>query len=200
MRLIPVWLAVAVAGGSWWILREAARGPMVASQATITITPDASQTTATSPKTSDFPVTWNGDQPTEVNLDEYRLRVDGDVSNPLKLTLDNLRAMFSVQRTLKIICMLGWAAEVSWEGIPLSDLLSLAGTPKKIDHITVESVTGYKRMMSSDEVAKPDNIIALKAGGVPLTVEHGYPARLVAPTRIGADWVKYVGRITCTSR
>jgi DMSO/TMAO reductase YedYZ molybdopterin-dependent catalytic subunit len=42
-------------------------------------------------------------------------------------------------------------------------------------------------------------MIALKAGGAPLTVDHGYPARLVAPTRLGEDWVKYVVKITATS-
>jgi DMSO/TMAO reductase YedYZ molybdopterin-dependent catalytic subunit len=130
----------------------------------------------------------------------YRLRVDGDVTNPLDLTLDDLRAMPSVQRTLNIHCVLGWAANVPWEGIPLSHLLSLAGAPQKIANVTVESVTGYTTIMSPDEAVNPDNMIALKAGGVPLSVEHGYPARLVAPTRDGLDWVKYVGRITCTKK
>ena len=120
-----------------------------------------------------------------MNLHDYRLKVDGDVSNPLDLTLDDLRAMSSVQRTLNIGCVLGWAADVPWEGIPLSHLLSLAGAPAKIAHVTVASVTGYAMTMGSDEAANPDNMIALKAGGVPLTVEHGYPARLVVPTRSG---------------
>jgi DMSO/TMAO reductase YedYZ molybdopterin-dependent catalytic subunit len=222
IRLVPLGLAAALAGGSWWFFREVASGPMIESEATVTTTSEASQTTvATTPETSqasvtttteasqgtveaskafDFPVTWNGDQPTKVNLHDYRLKVDGDVSNPLDLALDDLRAMSSVQRTLNIGCVLGWAADVPWEGIPLSHLLSLAGAPAKIAHVTVESVTGYTMTMGPDEVANPDNMIALKAGGVPLTVEHGYPARLVAPTRSGLDWVKYVERITCASK
>jgi DMSO/TMAO reductase YedYZ molybdopterin-dependent catalytic subunit len=43
-------------------------------------------------------------------------------------------------------------------------------------------------------------MIALKAGGIPLTVEHGFPARLVAPARLGLEWIKYVNRITCTNK
>ena len=185
MKLIPV-VAVAVAGGSWWFLIGAGRTRRA-----------PSQPTATTSKAFDFPVTWDRDQPTKVNLDDYRLKVDGDVSNPLELALDDLYAMPNVQRTLKIECVGGWTADVPWEGIPLAYLLSLAGPPEKIAYITVESVTGYKRTIGTDEVANPDNMIALKAGGVPLTVEHGYPARLVAPTKYGLDWVKYVGRITC---
>ena len=221
IRLVPLALAAALAGGSWWFFREVATEPMKASQATVTTTSETSQTiaattsetsqtteatseasqaTVTASKAFDFPVTWNGDQPTKLDPNDYRLRVDGDVTNPLDLTLDDLRAMPSLQRTLNIRCVLGWAADVPWEGVPLSHLLSLAGAPQKIANVTVESVTGYTMIMSPDEAANPDNMIALKAGGVPLSVEHGYPARLVAPTRAGLDWVKYVGRITCTKK
>jgi DMSO/TMAO reductase YedYZ molybdopterin-dependent catalytic subunit len=71
---------------------------------------------------------------------------------------------------------------------------------KDIASVTVEGITCYKMALSSDEAANSGNIIALKAGGIPLTVEHGYPARLVASTRLGLDWVKYVTRITCASK
>jgi len=190
IRLIPLGLAATFAGGLWWFFREAAREPATKSKAAVT-----------NSNTYDFPVTWNGDRPTEVSLEGYRLRVDGDVLKPLELTLDDLLSMSSAQRKLRIDCVDGWTAEVLWEGIPLSYLLRLAGAaPEKIAYVTVESVTGYKTTMSSElgEITNPDNMIALKAGGLPLTVEHGYPARLVAPTKWGMGWVKYVRRITCT--
>jgi DMSO/TMAO reductase YedYZ molybdopterin-dependent catalytic subunit len=52
--------------------------------------------------------------------------------------------------------------------------------------------------ISQDDAANPLTIIALKAGSVPLNDEHGYPTRLVLPTRPGLEWVKQVSRITCT--
>lgn len=187
IKLVPV-LALAVAGGSWWLLGRTTRAPNTVSQATTSIA-------------SDFPVTWNGDLPTKIDLNDYRLRVDGDVSNPLQLAVDDLYAMSEVQKTLKIQCVEGWAADVLWEGIPILYLLSKAGaTPKSIAHVTVQSITGYNAILSSDEVTNPDNMIALKAGGIPLTVEHGFPARLVAPARLGLEWIKYVNRITCTNK
>jgi DMSO/TMAO reductase YedYZ molybdopterin-dependent catalytic subunit len=199
IRLIPV-VAVAVASGSWWFLTQTAREPMMTSQATVT-TSETSQATPTSLTAFDFPVTWNGDRVTKVDSNEYRLRIDGDVSKPLELTLEELYAMSNIQENLEIQCVEGWAADVLWDGIPLSYLLSRAGASlKNIAHVTVESITGYSTTLSSDEVANSDNIIALKAGGAPLTLEHGYPARLLAPTRSGLHWVKCVGRITCTNK
>ena len=187
IKLVPV-LALAVAGGSWWFLGRTTREPNTASQRTTSIA-------------SDFPVTWNGDQPTKIDLNDYRLRVDGDVSNPLQLTVDDLYAMSDVQKTLKIQCVEGWAADVLWEGIPILYLLSKAGaTPKSIAQVTVQSITGYNAILSPDDVANTDNMIALKAGGIPLTVDHGFPARLVVPARLGIEWIKYVNRITCTNK
>jgi DMSO/TMAO reductase YedYZ molybdopterin-dependent catalytic subunit len=147
----------------------------------------------------DFQVTWNGDSPTQVNLEDYRLIVDGDVSNPLQLSLEDLSRMPSVQKTVNIACVTGWNRDVPWEGILVSYLLGQAGAPKDIDHLTFESVTGYKIDVSGSDLSNPYNMIALKAGGAPLTIDHGYPARLVAPTRPGEDWVKYVVRITAAS-
>ncbi len=82
----------------------------------------------------------------------------------------------------------------------ITHLLEQAGLPvDKVASVTVKGVTGYSRTLSPDEVANLDFMIALKVGGAPLTVDHGYPARLVAPTRQGLDWVKYVDEITATS-
>ena len=81
--------------------------------------------------------------------------------------------------------MEGWSAGVPWEGIPLLDLLRQAGMSlTNINHVTITAITGYSTTLSSDEVANLDFMIALKAGGAPLTVDHGYPARLVMPTRV----------------
>jgi DMSO/TMAO reductase YedYZ molybdopterin-dependent catalytic subunit len=184
-----------------WVSEKTEEEPTATSQATMRTTSVAPQATATTAETFDFPVDWNGDRTTKVNPNDYRLKIDGDVSNPLELALKELYSMPNVRRTLKIRCENGWTADVPWEGITLSYLLSQAGASlESIANARVESITGYSRTVSSDEIADPDNIIALKAGGAPLTVEHGYPARLVLPARFGFDWVKYVARIRCENR
>jgi DMSO/TMAO reductase YedYZ molybdopterin-dependent catalytic subunit len=200
IKLIPG-VAVVAIGGAWWFLVQTARKqrPMGASQVA-TVVSQLTPVTATTPAGFEFPVTWNGDQPSTINSDTYRLNIDGDVPNPLKLKLEELYAMTAVQKTLTIRCVEGWEANVPWEGIPLSYLLEHAGSsPNSIAHVTISAITGYSTTLSSDEVANLDNMIALKVGGAPLTIDHGYPARFVAPSRLGEDWVKYVSRITCTS-
>jgi DMSO/TMAO reductase YedYZ molybdopterin-dependent catalytic subunit len=191
IKLAPIGVAVSVA--SWWLVKQE-KLPTSPSASENT---SSSQTKAPTVEPSNFPVTWNGDIPQNVDPRDYRLRVDGDVANPLQLTLEELEAMPSVEKSLPIRCVEGWSATVLWEGIPLSYLLSQAGAPAKFDHVTVESIAGYTSKISQIVVANSNTMIALKAGAIPLTTDHGYPARLVLPGAHGLDWVKQVGRITC---
>lgn len=192
LMLIPV-AGVAVASAAWWFLgKETARN--------FDFPAMEWKSSGNGPTMGmfDFPVTWNGDAPTEVNLKDYRLRVEGDVSNPLELSIEELQALPTINRRLTINCVEGWSAEVTWEGIPVSDLLRMAGAPKDIGQVTIGSVTGYNTRISGSDVANPDNMIALRADPAPLTIDHGYPARLVVPDKPGSEWVKYVNRIECT--
>lgn len=155
----------------------------------------SSQSTETTERAFDFPVSWNGGEPINVDSKQYRLIVDGNVSNPLQLTLEELYAMPSLSVSSTIHCIEGWSALVVWEGIALSRLLSLAGAGD-FSQIRIESLTGYAMEIDQTDAAKA--MIALKAESLPLKIEHGYPARLVLPGTIGFGWVKYVAKITCT--
>jgi DMSO/TMAO reductase YedYZ molybdopterin-dependent catalytic subunit len=193
LKLVPLGVAISVA--SCWFLEQ--KTPTISSGTVQNAS--SSQSTIATGGTSDFPEAWaeHTDHPI-VDSRDYLLRVDGDVSNPLQLTLEQLYAMPSVSQSSTITCVEGWSALVAWEGIPLSRLLSLAGAPNEFSHVMVESITGYVMKISQDDAASPRTIIALKAGSAPLNDEHGYPTRLVLPTRPGLEWVKQVSRITCT--
>ena len=182
LKFVPVGVALTVA--SWW-------GLTGGNTRTLPVN-------TREESTKDFPEAWSehADHPV-VDSRNYSLKVDGDVLTPLQLTLEELYAMSSVSQSSTIACVEGWNALVLWEGIPLLHLLSLAGAPKELDHVTVESVTGYSTRVAQNDATDSRTMIALKAALAPLSDEHGYPARLVLPTRPGYEWVKQVARITC---
>jgi DMSO/TMAO reductase YedYZ molybdopterin-dependent catalytic subunit len=191
LKLAP--LGVAVSAVSLWVLKEK-------TQITSSGTAErVSSSESTPTETYDFPETWaeHVDHPI-VDRKDYLLKIDGDVSKPLQLTLEELYAMPSVNQSSTITCVEGWSALVPWEGIPLIRLLTQAGAPSKFSHVTVESITGYTTKITQDDAADPRTIIALKAGSAPLNDEHGYPTRLVLPKKAGLEWIKQVSRITCT--
>ncbi|MGH7930275.1 MAG: molybdopterin-dependent oxidoreductase, partial [Candidatus Binatia bacterium] len=93
-----------------------------------------------------------------------------------------------------IDCTGGWYSVQEWQGVKVSRLLALAGLKSGAGSVTFESVTGYDRRHSMDEVE--GYLLATKVGGDTLSHGHGFPARLVAPDQRGFGWVKWVKRIT----
>ena len=139
-----------------------------------------------------FPVvSWLNDAPPDIDASGWRLAVTGAVERELALAYEDLDPRRGV--TAVIDCTGGWYSEQDWRGVPLSDLLDLAGTHPEAASVTVTSATGYYRRFSMDEAR--GYVLATHVGGSPLSRGHGYPARLVAPDKRGFEWVKWVTSI-----
>jgi hypothetical protein len=128
----------------------------------------------------------------------YRLVVDGAVARRLELSLADLRALPQRGATLPIACVEGWSASARWRGVPVRDLLVLAGVdgPARVE---VESLqpSGLYRMsaLNADQVADADTLLAIELDERPLHIDHGYPARLIGPNRPGVAQTKWVHRL-----
>jgi DMSO/TMAO reductase YedYZ molybdopterin-dependent catalytic subunit len=128
----------------------------------------------------------------------YRLVVDGRVTRPLALSLDELRGMPQHEAILPIACVEGWSYSARWRGIRVRDLLHLAGA-RPLAHARVESLESYSIYGSSPlnrlQAHDPDTLLALELDGNPLAPDHGYPLRLIGPNRPGVDQTKWVHRL-----
>ncbi len=128
----------------------------------------------------------------------YRLSVGGEVATPLTLTLEELRALPQHTATLPISCVEGWSASPTWTGIPVRDLLARAGA-RPGARVRVESIqmrgSYTTSMLDHDQAHDRDTLLALAVNGEELALDHGYPARLIAPNRPGVMQTKWVGRL-----
>ncbi|MBS7653524.1 molybdopterin-dependent oxidoreductase [Candidatus Bathyarchaeota archaeon] len=135
-----------------------------------------------------------------VNLEDWRLTVDGNVEKTLVLTYDDLAAMPQVKLTEILECydnspggpLMGVA---EWEGVPVSNLLDLARVKEKSSSILFHSLDGYSTNHRLSYVENACVMLALKMNAEPLPLEHGYPVRLVAPGLYGYKWAKWVYRV-----
>ena len=142
----------------------------------------------------DFPVTrWLNDKIPSINTDRWRLRVDGHVEHPYKLSLAELQG-WQHRLTATLDCTGGWYTTREWEGVLVSQLLSRAQPKPGAGSITIRSHTGYFRRYSLPEAGRA--ILASRVNGAPLAPGHGFPARMVKPHKRGYDWVKWVDSIT----
>ena len=65
--------------------------------------------------------------PQQVDIDSYRLVVDGLVETPLSLTYDEVLALDPYQKVVTLNCVEGWSATILWEGVLIEDILTMAG-------------------------------------------------------------------------
>jgi hypothetical protein len=139
-----------------------------------------------------FPVTsWVADGPKRLDRDSYRLAVEGEVTRPLSLRLDDLDDADELVAILD--CTGGFYSEQRWQGVRIGRLLDRAEVRRDARHVRVVSVTGYRWSFSLADAN--EMLLATKVGGESLSHGHGAPARLVAPGRRGFQWVKWVTRL-----
>jgi hypothetical protein len=114
-------------------------------------------------------------------------------------TLAELRAMPQHTEVLPIACVEGWSESATWTGVRLRDLLAAAGVPPG-STVSVESLEergAFRRSTLPANFADDGRtLVALDLGGGPLALDHGYPARLVAPNRPGVKQTKWLGRLS----
>jgi DMSO/TMAO reductase YedYZ molybdopterin-dependent catalytic subunit len=128
----------------------------------------------------------------------YRLVVAGP-EGEIALSADDLAALEQHTVILAITCVEGWSATGTWTGVRVRDLVALAGGDPESSSAEVKSLqqTGRYRtsIVAPPHVRDPWTLIALRLNGAPLHLDHGYPARLIAPNRPGVLQTKWVARI-----
>lgn len=131
----------------------------------------------------------------EVGPTAWRLRVEGAVGRPVDLTYDDLLARPAVSRRIRLSCVSGWTANATWSGPRLRDLLALAEADGRRRSVNFHSVTGYSVTWHARRLGG-DAILATHVNGAPLSVNHGFPVRLIVPGYPGQSMVKQLDRIS----
>ena len=129
--------------------------------------------------------------------DGWRLTLTG---GPRPVTLDRAALLAMPQHTarLPIACVEGWSTLESWTGVRLRDLAEAAGVPapRLARVVSVERFGAFGRAtLQHNQVLDPDSLLALRVNGGELSLDHGYPARIIVPALPGVHNTKWVGSI-----
>ncbi len=123
----------------------------------------------------------------------------GPDAEPVTLNRDRLLAMPQHTANLPIACVEGWSTSPQqWTGVRLADLTRMAGVDAPVS-VYVESLqeSGFGTVrLRGNQVLDPDSLLALRVNGADLSLDHGFPARLIVPNNPGVHNTKWVRRLT----
>jgi DMSO/TMAO reductase YedYZ molybdopterin-dependent catalytic subunit len=140
------------------------------------------------------------DQTPDINPAQYRLKVEGEVSHPLQLSLTDLKSLPLTSMVIQHVCVEGWAAIVQWGGVRLAELLRLAQPTASARYVYFKSADGYYESWDLASALHPQTLMVYQKNGQPLSVDHGAPLRLASPIKLGYKQSKWVTQILLTQQ
>ena len=143
--------------------------------------------------TEKWPVLHAGSVP-KTDLATWDFTVSGEVEQPLRLTWEELTALPATEITLDIHCVTRWSRfDTQFKGVHWRDLAALASPKASARFVVAQAEQGFTANVPLAAIEDENALIAYEADGEPLTPEHGWPLRLVVPSKYfwkSAKWLR----------
>jgi DMSO/TMAO reductase YedYZ molybdopterin-dependent catalytic subunit len=131
-----------------------------------------------------------------INQSTYRLTVNGLVQSPKEYTYDQvLNGFQNYEKVITIYCVEGWNAKILWQGILVRDLLNASGVNSTATVVIFHAQYGYTTALPVSYFYDHDILLAYKMNGVVIPTEKGFPFQLVAESKYGYKWIKWITQI-----
>jgi DMSO/TMAO reductase YedYZ molybdopterin-dependent catalytic subunit len=155
----------------------------------------------------------------QIKLPEWKLEITGLVDRPLTLTLTDLKKFPRVELVSVLECAgngrsfyqppvagaqwrFGSVGNAVWTGVRLKDVLEKAGVKPAATQLLLDGadmplgkMPKFQRTLEVGKAIHPDTLLAWEMNGKPLTDDHGFPLRAIAPGWAGDCWIKWLTRI-----
>jgi len=134
--------------------------------------------------------------PQYINIASYKLEVTGLVDRNITYTYDDVINSHQLyEKVVTLNCVEGWDVTILWEGVLVNDLLKEAGINPKAKIVIFYAFDGYSTSFPLDYIVNNSIIMAYKMNGVILPPERGFPFQLVAESKWGYKWIKWITKI-----
>ena len=134
--------------------------------------------------------------PQQVDIESYQLEVAGLVQNPKSYTYDEvINDHQNYKKVVTLDCVEGWSATILWEGLLVRDLLAEVGPLPDAQVVIFHAYDGYTTSLPVEYIMNNDILIAHKMNEIPLPPERGFPFQLVAESKWGYKWIKWITKI-----
>jgi DMSO/TMAO reductase YedYZ molybdopterin-dependent catalytic subunit len=150
------------------------------------------------------PFPFNGYYPEsdapEVDGAAYKLEVGGLIDNKAPWTLERLHALPQVSQITRHICVEGWSAIGSWQGVRLSEFLKRIGADTRARYVWFQCAEGYSNTIDMATALHPQTQLSFKFDNQILPRKYGFPMKCRMPTKLGFKNPKYITAMHVTNK
>ena len=143
--------------------------------------------------TEKWPVLHAGDVP-RIDLSTWEFRIWGQVEEPLVLTLEQLRGLPATEVTTDIHCVTRWSRfDARFKGVHWRELAKLCRPKPSARFAVAHAEAGFTSTVPLSALEDEHALVVYEADAEPLTPDHGWPLRLVVPSRYfwkSAKWLR----------
>ena len=143
--------------------------------------------------TDKWPVLHAGDVP-KVDLATWTLEISGEVEEPLSLTYEQLTALPATEVTTDIHCVTRWSRfDAQFKGVHWSELAKLCRPKPSARFAIAHAEQDFSANVPLAAIEDESALVVYEADGTPLTPDHGWPVRLVVPSKYfwkSAKWLR----------
>ena len=134
--------------------------------------------------------------PQQVDIANYQLKITGLVENPVNYIYDEVISHNqSYKKMVTLNCVEGWSVSILWEGILVRDLIEKSTPLPAANTVIFHAYDGYTTSFPIDYIMNNDIIMAYEMNGITLPPERGFPLQLVAESKWGYKWIKWITEI-----
>ena len=143
--------------------------------------------------TEKWPVLHAGSVP-KTDLATWDFRVFGEVENPITLSYEELQSLPQTEVTTDIHCVTRWSRfDARFKGVRWRELAKLVQPKPSARFVLAHAEHDFTANVPLEALEDENALIVWEADGEPLTPDHGWPLRLMVPTRYfwkSAKWLR----------
>jgi len=134
--------------------------------------------------------------PQYIDIETYQLEITGLVENPMSYTYDEVIEDYEhYKKVVTLDCVEGWSVDILWEGVLVRDFLEKAKPLPGAKVIIFHAYDGYTTSLPLDYIMNRDILMAYMMNEIAIPPERGFPFQLVAESKWGYKWIKWITRI-----
>lgn len=132
----------------------------------------------------------------QINTSTYQLKITGLIRTQQNYTYDEIITTFQHYKKVVILnCVEGWSVKILWEGILVKDLIRPAEPTPSANTIIFKAYDGYTTSFPLNYTIENNILLAYKINNATLPAERGFPFQLIAESKWGYKWIKWVTEI-----